>query len=141
MFTVVSRCPETIMVIREQIYSDGAISSEGETETHPAIAGPKVQDPAASVLGNFLQHMLKQIVIAARPDEPLLAIVSRGVDIWKAEIEFFVLATSAFGGSYAFVVFYELCIVHGALRRYSMHNFTADFHSECAHGAIQSAYV
>jgi hypothetical protein len=52
--------------------------------------------------------MLDQIVIAARPDVPLLAVSSRNVFVWKSQVKVFAVATSALCRPYAFVVFREL---------------------------------
>src|ERR1700735_4629540 len=108
MLSIVGGRSESILVVGEQVDGDGAISGEGEAEAHPAIAGPKVQNPRSSVPWHSRQHMLDQIIKTSCSNMPLRTVHSGGVCVRKAKIELFAFAAPAFGRSDVLVVFHEL---------------------------------
>ncbi len=132
VFLIMHGSSKTIAVVNEQVHCKRSVSGERQTKAHPAVSCTKIQNSSAAILRIFLQHMLDQTVIAARPDVPLFAVPSRNVLIRKTQIKILAFAATAFRRSYPLVVFHETCIARESLQRQGMHDSTADWHLKSA---------
>src|SRR5580658_965393 len=124
------RCSKTVVIVDEQVHGNGAKLGERQPVAHPAVSGAQIQYQATFTLEIPNQHVLDQIVVAARPDLPLFGISSGEILIRKTKIEIILLASSAFSGPYAFVVRNETRIIRASFWRQGIDNPMIDSHSE-----------